>query len=620
MRKPALLGAVVLLSPAIITAMAVAAQPAASAAEDPTYLGHALSHWVAQAERPGGPEDVVRTVEALGQALKSETPEVRVKAIDALGLLGAAAAPAAEDLAGQLGHDSAWVRVAAMETLDAMGAAAVPALVENLETGDRAVCVRSCLVLASIGPDAQGAVAALKKRLGDPRPGVGDQAGQALAAIQAAHDSTAGDAEAPLKGPDVVVRPGSKEPAGSRAPDWPCFHGPRRDSICLETGLLQEWPEGGPTLLWNLEGLGRGYSTVSISNGRLFTMGDRKAADGTQKQYVQAYDLDTRQELWATPIGPPHRDGPRCTPTVDGELLYALGTSGDLVCLQTATGELRWQKSFPDDFGGRMMSGWKYSESPLVDGEKLVCTPGGPDAAIVALDKQTGETIWKCAVPEIGPGGKDGAAYTSMVPAEIAGVRQYVQLIGRGVVGVEAATGRFLWGYNRIANTIANIPTPIVHGDYVFASTAYGTGSALLKINRDGEEFDVEEVYFLDAGDFQNHHGGMVLVDGHVYGGSGGNRGVPVCIELATGKIAWSEKPPERGSAAVLYADGHVIFRYDRGLVVWVEATPEAFRIRGRFQAETADGPAWPHPVIHRGRLYLRHNDLLLCYDLRSEK
>ena len=589
-------------------------------AEDPSYLGEPLSHWVAQAKRPGGPEDAARTIKALAEALESEAPEVRVKAADALGAFGPAAAPAAEALAGQLGHQSPWVRVAAMETLDGMGAAAVPALVKNLETGDRAVCIRSCLVLAGIGPDAKGAVPVLKKRLDDPRPGVAERAAQALAAIEA----TAGSDPAPGDGPPdrvgTVVRATPAEPGEVVPRDWPCFHGPRRDAMCRETGLLQKWPEGGPPLLWKLEGLGRGFSTVSIAGGRLFTMGDRRAPEGTERQYVLAYDLDTREELWAAPIGPPHDDGPRCTPTLDGELLYALGTVGDLVCLEAATGKPRWHKSFADDFGGQMMSVWKYSESPLVDGEKLVCTPGGPDATIVALDKLSGETIWKCAVPEIGPSGKDGAAYASMVVAEVAGVRQYVQLVGRGVVGVEAATGRFLWGYNRIANTVANIPTPIVSGGHVFCSTAYGTGSALLKITRDGEQFDVEEVYFLDAGDFQNHHGGMVLVDGYVYGGSGGNRGVPVCIEVATGKIAWSEKPPERGSAAVLYADGHVLFRYDRGLVVWVEATPEAFRIDGTLEPETADNPAWPHPVIHRGKLYLRHNDLLLCYDLRAER
>ena len=211
-----------------------------------------------------------------------------------------------------------------------------------------------------------------------------------------------------------------------------------------------------------------------------------------------ALDLATQKEIWAARVGPPHADGPRCTPTVDGELLYALGTDGDLVCLETATGKERWHKSFVKDFGGQMMSMWKFSESPLVDGDRLICTPGGKDAAMVALNKKTGEVIWKSRLPELGPKGKDGAGYSSAVVAEIDGVRQYVQIVGRGAVGVAADTGKFLWGYNRIANEVANIPTPIVRGNYVFVTTSYNTGAALLKISRKGDGFVAEEVYHLD--------------------------------------------------------------------------------------------------------------------------
>jgi outer membrane protein assembly factor BamB len=265
-----------------------------------------------------------------------------------------------------------------------------------------------------------------------------------------------------------------------------------------------------------------------------------------------------------------------------------------------------------------MMSGWKYSESPLVDGDRVICSPGAPDAALVALDKQTGETVWKCAIPDLGPKGLDGAGYASAVTAEIEGVRQVVQLLGRGLVGVDAATGRFLWGYNDIANTTANIPSPTVHGDYVLTTTGYNVGCALLKIVRDGDAFRAEEVYFLAGKDFQNHHGGVVLVNGHVYGGHGSNRGDPTCVELGTGRVVWKSRAPAPGSAGVVYADGHLVFRYDRGEVVLIEASPDECRIRGRFQAPTGAGPAWAHPVIHGGKLYLRHGDLLLCYDLRA--
>lgn len=408
--------------------------------------------------------------------------------------------------------------------------------------------------------------------------------------------------------------------ASAETADWPQFHGPDRNALCKETGLLPAWPEGGPKLLWRLEGLGRGYSTVSIVGGRLFTMGDRKDASGENKQYTIAYELATRKELWATPIGPPHSDGPRCTPTVDGQLLYVVGTDGDLACLESATGKPVWHKNFAEDFGGKMMSVWKFSESPLVDGEKLVCTPGGPDATLVALNKKTGAVIWKCAVPPLGDRGKDGAGYSSMVVAEIAGVRQYVQLLGRGVVGVEAASGKFLWGYNRIANGVANITTPIVQGDYVFATSSYKTGAVLLKITRNGDQFRAEEVWFHPYTEFANHHGGVVLVDGHLYGGSGQNQGIPTCLEFTSGKICWQAEAPARGSAAVLYADGRLYLRYDSGLVVLADAVPQAFSIKGSFTTPVKTGPGWPHPVIHDGRLYLRDNNVLLCYDIRAGK
>jgi outer membrane protein assembly factor BamB len=334
---------------------------------------------------------------------------------------------------------------------------------------------------------------------------------------------------------------------------------------------------------------------------------------------VIAFDLDSRKELWATVVGPPHTDGgPRCTPTVDGSLLYAIGTDGDLVCLESDTGQVRWRRNFVDDFDGAYMAVWKFSESPLVDGNRLVCTPGGPEAMMVALDKQTGDLIWKCALPDMGDKGVDGAGYSSIVVGTICGVRQYVQLVGRGVFGVEADTGRFLWGYNPVANTVANITSPVIRGDYVFATTAYNTGSALVKISRDGDDFQAEEVYFLKSRDFQNHHGGVVLVGDYLYGGHGPNQGHPTCIEFGTGKVVWKERSPARGSAGVLYADGNLIFRYDRGEVVLIEATPEGMKINGRFRAPDGDGPAWAHPVIHDGKLYLRHADKLFCYDIRA--
>jgi outer membrane protein assembly factor BamB len=343
-------------------------------------------------------------------------------------------------------------------------------------------------------------------------------------------------------------------------------------------------------------------------------MGDRN-----EEQFVICIDLATQKELWAAKVGKPWGDGPRSTPTVDGERVYAIGTHGDLVCVESATGEEVWRKNFGKDFGGKMMSGWGYSESPLVDGDKLVCTPGGPDAMMVALDKKTGETIWKCAMPNIGSRGKDGAGYASIVPDQVGEVRMYVQITGRGAIGV-STDGKFLWGYNKIANGTANIPNVVVEDDYVFCTTSYKTGSALLKLVPTEGGIKAEEVYFLTPDQFENHHGGVVLVDGYIYGGDGQNQGAPVCLEMKTGKIMWKEKPVGNGSAAVLYADSRLYFRYDNALMALIEATPTAFKVTGSFELPSKTGPSWPHPVISDGKLYLRDNDVLLCYDVAEKK
>ena len=407
----------------------------------------------------------------------------------------------------------------------------------------------------------------------------------------------------------------------ARAEDWPRWRGPRLDGLCQEKGLLKQWPPEGPRLLWTMNGLGVGYSTLSIVGDRAYTMGDLPTDGGGKRQFVIAIDLSKRKVLWRAEVGPPHRDGSRCTPTYDQGRLYAIGTDGDLVCVDAASGRVLWRKNFGRDFGGRMMSSWKFSESPLVDGEKLVCTPGARDAMLVALNKKTGEVIWKCAVPRLGRRGRDGAGYSSIVISEACGVRQYVQLVGRGVIGVRAEDGKFLWGYNRVANGVANVPTPVVWKDYVFCSTSYSTGAALLKLEKDGDGVRAREVYFLDSRTFQNHHGGFVLVDGHIYGGHGHNAGAPTCIELLTGKVIWKERQPGGGSGAVLYADGNLIIRYQSGDVALIAATPRGYRLRGRFKPPRRPGiggPAWAHPVVVGGRLYLRHRDVLYCYDLRS--
>ncbi len=407
------------------------------------------------------------------------------------------------------------------------------------------------------------------------------------------------------------------------ADDWPGWRGPERSGKSAETGLLGEWPPGGPPLAWRIDGVGHGFSSVAVANGMIFTMGDLDEA-----QYVLALREADGKELWKTRVGPAWDDkfpGPRSTPTVDGGRVYAITSESDLVCLDTASGKAHWRRSLATDFGGSLMKAkgtrsWKFSESPLVDGDRVIVTPGTRDAVLVALDKRSGKEIWRAAIPELGKNGVDGAGYSSVVVSEAGGIRQYVQLVGRGVVGVEAATGRFLWGYNRIANAIANIATPLVGGDHVFVSTGYQTGSALLHLTRSGDGIRVREVYFLEARTMQNHHGGLILHDGYVYTGTGHNDGMPICVEMTTGKVVWGPiRNDGNDSAAVAYADGRLYFRYQDGLMILIEATPEAYREKGSFMIPDVEHPSWPHPVISGGKLYLREQGTLFCYDVTAK-
>jgi outer membrane protein assembly factor BamB len=401
--------------------------------------------------------------------------------------------------------------------------------------------------------------------------------------------------------------------------NWPQWRGPRRDGVSTEVNLLQTWPAGGPPKLWVSSGLGEGFSSVSISGGRIFTMGDR--GDG---QYVFGLNETNGQQIWATRVGSRHQDeygGPRGTPTVDGALLYAVDTDGDIVCLETATGKERWRRNMPRDFGGQMMSSWMFSESPLVDGDRVIVTPGGRGAAIVALDKLTGKDVWRATLPSLGSGGRDGAGYSSIMISNGGGVKHYVQLMGRGLVGVRADDGTFLWGYNRVANSTANISTPIIKDDLVFDSTGYGQGAALVQLSADGAgKVKATERYFLDGNTLQNHHGGFVLIDGVLYAGHGQSNGFPVAVDMATGKMLWSRmRGAGTGSAAVTAADGRLYYRYQDGTMALIAANPAEYQLIGSFRIPNAtpNHPSWSHPVISDGKLYLREQDFLNVYSIK---
>ncbi len=438
------------------------------------------------------------------------------------------------------------------------------------------------------------------------------------------------------------------------AADWPQLRGQNRDGKSGDTGLLKEWPNDGPPLAWKIDKLGGGYSAPSIADGRIFGMSNRG-----EDEIVWALSETDGKELWVTRLGPAFaqrpsqgREGPACTPTVDGERLYVEGLDGNVACLQVRDGKIIWQRSLTNDFGGSVPR-WSYRESPLVDGDKVICTPGGAEATMAALDKLTGKMIWKAKVPDSpagdseapgdssggrggfggrrggfggrrgGFGGGSGAAYSSAITIDFDGQRQYVQFTGKALIGVAASDGKFLWRYDKPANRMGIIcSTPIYHDGMVFASSAYGAGGGLVKLSMDADgSVKAEEVYATT--EMQNHHGGMILLDGYLYGASGGNEGgALVCLDFKTGRVMWDQRESagRRAKGSVALADGRLYYRMEDGTVVLIEPNPKQYAQCGRFdQPDRSAQPAWPYPVIANGKLYIRDQDVLLCYDVKAK-
>ena len=396
------------------------------------------------------------------------------------------------------------------------------------------------------------------------------------------------------------------------ADDWPQWRGSNRDGVSQEAGLLESWSATGPQLKWKTEHLGEGYASVVVSNGLLHTI-------GSEGGIIFAYGLDeqTGKILWKTKIGESGRHA-LSTPTVDGEYLYALDPDGELSCLNARSGEVRWHLDLFSEFQGKLQSGRGYGESPLIDGKHLICTPGGDDALMVALDKATGELVWKTTAPVLGDKGGDGASFSSVVKTRVGIIEQYVQLVGRGLIGVACDDGRFLWGYNDISADVANIPTPIVRNNLVFSANGYNAGSVLLKLTSDGDDgTSVTEIYRLQGNEFQNHHGGVVALGEYVFGGHGSNNGLPTCLNLATGKILWKRRGPGVGSAAVIYVDNRFIFRYQNGVVALIKADASGFTIQGKLQIPDAGGDSWSHPVVANGCLFLREQNVIYAHDVK---
>ncbi|HSB26615.1 MAG TPA: PQQ-binding-like beta-propeller repeat protein [Pyrinomonadaceae bacterium] len=383
------------------------------------------------------------------------------------------------------------------------------------------------------------------------------------------------------------------------AGDWPQWRGPNRDGISKETGLLQQWPEQGPPLVWKASGAGNGYSSLAVTGGRIFTMGVRG-----DREYVVAFDVATGKEVWATPNGRvftnDRGNGPRGTPTVDGDRLYALGGSGDLSCLEAKSGRVLWTMNILQKFGGSNPR-WGISESPLIMGEKVLVNAGGPDASVIALNKTNGSVIWRSQ--------SDAAGYSSGMPLQIGSVTQVVFFTDQRAVGLDVKDGKLLWSYPKASNDVANVATPVIKGNRVFLSSDYGTGAGLVEVKADGT---AQEVYFTK--EMRNHHSSSILIGDYLYGFSSG---ILTAMRFDTGAVAWRDRSVGKGS--LVYADGKLYAFSENGVVGLIEATPTGYVEKGRFRIQQDSLPTWTHPVIAGGRLYLRDQNTIYAYDVRAK-
>lgn len=388
------------------------------------------------------------------------------------------------------------------------------------------------------------------------------------------------------------------------ASDWPQWRGTDRTGLSKETGLLKTWPGEGPPAVWTISNLGEGYGSVAIKGDRIFVQG-AKGSDSVVFCLNRADGKPVWSQALGTRLDQDRGGGPRGTPTVDGDRVYALSENGDLACLKIGDGSVAWRKNILREFGGRNIT-WLISESPLVDGNNLIVTPGGDQAGIVALDKMTGKVVW--ASKEL----SDPAGYSSCLAADVGGVRTIMGFTARAAVGLRASDGKLMWRYEQVANRTANITTPIFHDNKVFYSSAYGTGCALLGLKPEGGEVRAQEVYF--SKDMQNHHGGVVLVNGYLYGFS---NAILTCIEFATGKVMWKDRSVGKGS--LTYADGHLYLLSENNVVGLAEATPEGYKEKGRFRIADQGWPSWAHPVVTGGKFYIRNQGVLACYDVKAK-
>jgi outer membrane protein assembly factor BamB len=401
----------------------------------------------------------------------------------------------------------------------------------------------------------------------------------------------------------LVLGPMSQvRPSGAPIADWPQWQGPDRTGISKETGLLKQWPASGPPQVWAAGDLGRGYGSMAVAGERVYLQGMKGG-----NSIVSALNRADGKLAWSKALGPASDNdqgpGPRGTPTVDGDRMYILTENGDLHCLKT-DGSAVWHRNILADFRGRQLR-WLISESPLVDGDAVIVSPGGNGAGMVKLDKMTGKTLWTSKDLS------DPAGYSSPIVADVQGVRTYMTLTSNAGVGVRASDGKLMWHYERAANGIANITTPLFFDNKVFYTSAYDTGGGLLGLAAQNGAVTAKEIYF--TRNMKNHHGGVVLVNGYLYGF---NDSILTCLEFATGNPVWRDRSVGKGS--VTFADGNLYIQGENNVVGLAEATPAGYKEKGRFSIPDKGLPSWAHPVISDGRLYVRNQDTLTVYDIKA--
>lgn len=403
----------------------------------------------------------------------------------------------------------------------------------------------------------------------------------------------------------LVSGPAAKLSDVESAPYWPAFQGPRGDNISDATGLLREWPADGPPQLWTAQGIGHGYSSVSLARGLIFTAGNIN-----EQSVVTALDLDGRI-VWQTPAGGAWTDahaGTRSTPTVDVERIYFQSPMGDLYCLDAATGQEIWSTNVLDRFGAENIE-WGLAESNLVDGDRVLSTPGGPRTAVVALDKMTGETVWQSPSAS-----GDPAGYSTPTLVEYLGKRLIFAFMGKSLICLDADDGNLHWRFAHETSYDVNALNPIFHEGKVFISSGYGSGSRLLQVEVNGDEVAVEEPW--TNADLDNHHGGVVLLDGCLYGAD--HRREWIGVDWGTGRTLCRERGVGKGSLTC--AEGMLYTLSERGEMGLVAAAGKQFEVVSRFRLDSQGaGPTWAYPVVCDGRLYLRHDEFLFCYDVRAE-